>query len=356
MSAAALRRARLADGIIADSSRGVLVTGLAQVRYLTGFTGSHATLCGSSTGWLLITDSRYAIQVARECPDLSVMIERASFHAGCQWLSERGVRDLFVEESLAAIDFVAAGRIFTSVTPDLSFLTQLRSVKDSVEIALVAQAGSITATVLTDWAHDISVGMTERQIARELESRFISAGASGVAFESIVAAGENSAIPHHRPTDRPLCVGDLLVIDCGAKVDGYRADMTRTYIVAAQPQDWQLQAHEAVTAAQQQGCDSLRPGISAVEIDEAVRRVIDESGFGKEFSHGTGHGVGLDIHEWPLLVPRGTGTIRAGMTLTVEPGVYLEGKGGVRIEDTVLVTEGAPHILTETDRALVRIG
>ena len=224
------------------------------------------------------------------------------------------------------------------------------------ELQKIQEAGRITALALSGTALAIEIGMSEREIATALESRFFAEGADGVAFDTIVAAGANSAIPHHRPSDYRLSVGDLLVIDCGASVDGYRADMTRTFVVGAQADEWQKEIHAVVLSAHSVGISSLTSGRSATEIDQLVRAKVIEGGYGAEFAHGTGHGVGLDIHEWPLLVPGGAGTISDGMTLTIEPGVYVVGRGGVRVEDTVVVTDGLPRILTESDRALARVG
>lgn len=338
------------------SGRGMIVRDRSNVRYLTGFTGSHGTLCGVGGHWTLVTDARYAIQAERECPDVDVVIDRASFTRCSSILRERGVGEVFVEESLPAIDYVAALEVFDAVTLEARAVAALRAVKDAAEIEAMEEAGRITARVLTEWTREIRLGMTEREIARELEARFVRRGADGAAFDSIVAAGENSAVPHHRPTDRPLRRGDLLVVDCGAMVDGYRADMTRTFVAGAGPEDWQREIHDVVLGAQAQGVQALRPGMDAAEVDRMVRAEVTARGHGAHFAHGTGHGVGLDIHEWPLLVTGGAGSIGAGMTLTVEPGVYLAGMGGVRVEDTVVVTDGAPRILTESDRALVRIG
>lgn len=333
-----------------------MVRSHSSVRYLSGFTGSHATLCGAADGWTLVTDARYATQAAHECPDLDVVIDRGSFARCCSILSERGVSEVVLEESLPAVDYLRAVNAFDSVVLDAQALSALRAVKSVSELAAVEQAGRISSAALTQCVGEIRLGMTERQIARELEARFVSAGADGTAFDSIVAAGENSAIPHHRPTDRPLGAGDLLIIDCGAMMEGYRADMTRTFIAGAEPQEWQREIHEVVLEAHARGVDALRAGRDASEIDRIVREWVAGRGFGPQFAHGTGHGVGLDIHEWPLLVTGGAGSICAGMALTVEPGVYLAGRGGVRVEDTVVVTDGAPRILTESDRALARVG
>jgi Xaa-Pro aminopeptidase len=350
------RRNRLLEDLKFGSAQGIILTSHASVRYLTGFTGSHASLCGSVTGWTLVTDARYVTQAAIECPGVPVHVDRNSFDHCTNILLAQGVKVVWVEESLTAVHYVQAVDSFDRVIVDSQPLTSLRSIKSTQELQSIRAAARITASALSGLAAEITLGLSEREIALALESRFFSEGADGVAFETIVAAGANSALPHHRPSDYRLRAGDLLVIDCGASVAGYRADMTRTFVAGSEPDAWQKEIHEVVIQAHSVGIDSLIAGRGAAQIDELVRDRVGAGGYGAEFSHGTGHGVGLDIHEWPLLVPGGAGTIRASMALTIEPGVYLVGRGGVRVEDTVVVTDGPPQILTESDRALARVG
>ncbi|MDT7712689.1 MAG: hypothetical protein QOG46_1378, partial [Pseudonocardiales bacterium] len=184
------------------------------------------------------------------------------------------------------------------------------------------------------------------------EARMVAAGAAGPSFETIVASGANSAIPHHRPTDAQLCHGDLLKLDFGALVEGYHSDMTRT-MVLGQPAGWQRELYDLVATAQAAGRAALRPGADVRDVDAAAREVIAQAGHGENFVHGLGHGVGLQIHEAPALSQFGVGTLEAGMAVTVEPGVYLAGRGGVRIEDTLVVAEGEPELLTLTTKDLV---
>ena len=177
-------------------------------------------------------------------------------------------------------------------------------------------------------------------------------GAAGPSFESIVATGANSAVPHHRPTDAELAVGDLVKLDFGALVDGYHSDMTRTFVLGP-PTDWQRELYDLVAAAQAAGRAALRVGAEVSDVDAAAREVVEAAGRGEEFLHGLGHGVGLEIHEAPALAKTGEGRLSAGMAVTVEPGVYLSGKGGVRIEDTLVVRDGDPELLTLTTKQLV---
>jgi Xaa-Pro dipeptidase len=237
---------------------------------------------------------------------------------------------------------------------------RLRAVKDDDEVdalrlacatADAALAGAIADGVLVP-------GRTERDVARELEERMVAHGASGPSFETIVAAGGNSAIPHHRPSDAPLAAGDLVTMDFGALVDGYHSDMTRTVLLGPEGAvaDWQREVYALVDAAAAAGRAALRPGVATSEIDAAARDVITEAGYGEQFVHPVGHGVGLVVHEAPAMGATATATLEEGMTVTVEPGVYLPGRGGVRIEDTLVVTGSGAEPLTASTRDLLVLG
>ncbi len=196
----------------------------------------------------------------------------------------------------------------------------------------------------------IRPGRTEKQVRNDLEALMLSRGADGASFETIVAAGANSAVPHHRPTDAVLAAGDFVKIDFGALVGGYHSDMTRTFVLG-QPADWQREIYDLVAAAQRAGREALAPGVALCEVDAAARSVIADAGYGDTFSHGLGHGVGLQIHEAPGINAKAAGTLLAGSAVTVEPGVYLPDRGGVRIEDT-LVVGNSPELLTRFPKEL----
>jgi Xaa-Pro aminopeptidase len=232
----------------------------------------------------------------------------------------------------------------------------LREVKDAGEIALLRLACEAADAALADLvaAGGLRVGRTEKEVGRDLESRMLDHGADGVSFETIVATGANSAIPHHRPTDAELAVGDFVKIDFGALVAGYHSDMTRTFVLAPVAQ-WQLDVYDLVAAAQRRGREALAPGVSLSGVDGASRQVIADAGFAENFGHGLGHGVGLEIHEAPGISASSAGTLLAGSAVTVEPGVYLPGRGGVRIEDTLVVgsdDKPAPELLTRFPKEL----
>ncbi|MEI8082212.1 MAG: M24 family metallopeptidase, partial [Actinomycetes bacterium] len=229
-------------------------------------------------------------------------------------------------------------------------------VKDTVEIDLLTRAGRAASQALISVLPTIGVGMSELQVARAVESAMAQFGADDRAFDTVVASGPNSAVPHHRPTPRSILAGDLLKIDFGARVGEYLSDCTRTYVVGADPEPWQREIFAVVQDAAAAGRAMLRPGVGYAEVDSAAREPIEAAGFGEYFTHGLGHGVGLEIHEAPLLAARSVGTLAAGVVVTVEPGIYLPGRGGVRIEDTCLVTEYGAVELTSVPREFRRLG
>jgi Xaa-Pro aminopeptidase len=251
----------------------------------------------------------------------------------------------------------AYSEAFTGVTltPTEGIVERLRLRKDEGEIAAIRRACAITDQALESLRREIRVGMAERTLALKLEVRMREAGAEGAAFPFIVASGARSALPHGAPTERRVEAGDLLTFDVGAVVDGYHSDMTRTYFVH-HIEDRARAVYDVVLEALELGVGRVRPGTVAREVDEAVRTFIAGRGYGEAFVHSTGHGVGLEIHEGPLLASTGEVVLEEGMVVTVEPGVYLPGFGGVRIEETVVVRKRGPEILTRAERAPTVVG
>ena len=336
----------------------MLVTRLVNVRYLSGFTGSNAALLirADDETPVLATDGRYRTQAAQQAPDAEIVIERACgpFLAGRA--AADGVRRLGFESHVVTVDgFDALAREARDVelVRAAGIVEALREIKDAGEIALLRLACEAADAALTDLVNSggLRQGRTERQVSRELESLMLDHGADGVSFETIVAAGANSAIPHHRPTDTVLAAGDFVKIDFGALVCGYHSDMTRTFVLGPAAQ-WQLDLYELVAAAQQAGRDAVSPGVALREVDAASRQVIADAGYADCFTHGLGHGVGLEIHEAPGISAAAAGTLLAGSAVTVEPGVYWPARGGVRIEDTLVVGETAPDLLTQFPKEL----
>ena len=227
--------------------------------------------------------------------------------------------------------------------------------KDAAELDLLRAACSASDAALGDVLPQIRAGVTEREVARWIDDG-LRDRSEGPAFDTIVASGPNGAIPHHQPTGRPLERGDLVTMDFGARVGGYHADTTRTIAVGEVAHEWQREIYETVRRAQQAGCDALAPDRQASDVDAAARAVIVEAGFGEFFGHGLGHGVGLQIHEAPFLGPTSTDKLLLSVPVTVEPGIYLPGRGGVRIEDTVVVHADRVEFLTTTTRDLLVVG
>lgn len=341
-----------------QGSDAALISNLVNVRYLTGFTGSNAALLVLADGSdVFCTDGRYITQSAAEVPDLERVIERNSQVALAERAAKAGLRRVSYESHQVTVD----GREKLAQTLGSAELVSLamaverqRMVKDEDEIALLREACAIADRALADLiaAGGLRAGRTEKAVGRDLDGRMLDHGAEAPSFETIVASGPNSAIPHHQPTDRELRAGDFVKLDFGATYGGYHSDMTRT-LVLREPAGWQRDLYDLVADAQRRGREALAPGVDAVAVDRAARDPIVAAGYGDQFSHGLGHGVGLQIHEAPTLSQQGTGTLADLVPVTVEPGVYLEGRGGVRIEDTLVVRSAGPELLTQTTKDLV---
>lgn len=361
----ATRRARLRAALPDLGVRAMLVTDLTNVAYLSGFTGSAGGLlvyADEATGDVLATDARYISEAAERAPGLEYLLSRnpaadlAERTAALDSATAPGA--LAVEEHVMTVQThrALAERVGSLRLVDGARAVEaLRVVKDAAELDALRAACRISVQALAEVLSEIRVGMSEREIAVRLERRMVDLGAQAPAFDSIVAAGENSAVPHHAPGKRRIAAGDLLKLDFGARVDGYHADCTRTVIVG-EPADWQIELHALVAAAQRAGREVLAVGVSAEQVDQAARSVIADAGHAEHFTHGLGHGVGLQIHEDPFLAAGKSEPLAAGTPLTIEPGVYLPGRGGVRIEDTVLLGAGGVEVLTDAPYELVRVG
>ena len=365
MSRSAERRDVLRATAAADGLDAVLVTNLLNVRYLTGFTGSNGALLVRTDGADLFgTDGRYTTQAATQVPDVEVLVDRATV-AGLAAAAVRGGAGRLGFEShdvtvdgLALLENVLADAAAGGTVPELASIRRAveaqRAIKDDDEIELLRRACAVADQALAELASEgaLRPGRSELEVGRELDARMLRLGAEAPSFETIVAAGANSAIPHHRPDATVLRDGDFLKLDFGATVDGYHSDMTRT-LVLGDAADWQREIYALVAASQAAGRAALAVGADVVAVDSASREVIAAAGHGDHFPHGLGHGVGLEIHEAPGIGPLGAGSLAAGMAVTVEPGVYLPGRGGVRIEDTLIVTDDAPELLTLTSKELL---
>jgi len=355
----AARRARLASLLAERDLDAALVTRLVNVRYLTGLASSNAALLVTATGEaVLATDGRYTTQARADAADVELVVERGVATALVKRAHADGLR-VAVEEHDVTLEL---GDTLTEAAegtvPDRlgRAVEALRQVKDDAELAALRTACEVSTRALGEVLGGPLLGRTEREIARDLEGRMFAHGADGIAFETIVAAGPNSAIPHHRAATRAIARGDFLKIDFGAQVSGYHADCTRTVVVAAPPEDWQRDIYVLVEEAQRVGREALAPGAGCAQVDAAARAVIEAAGHGEHFTHGLGHGVGLEIHEAPLMGYSAAGTLADRMPVTVEPGVYLPGQGGVRIEDTLVVRDasgGGTELLTTATKELL---
>jgi Xaa-Pro aminopeptidase len=353
---AADRRARLVEALAAESLEGLFVTTLVNVRYLTGFTGSNGALLVPVSGEpVFFTDGRYKDQAVEQLPDVQHVIGRDLLGgAGSRMTSgEWGVETHTLSvDAHATLTGTTAGATIRGAD---RLVEQLREIKDETEVDALRSACDISTRALEQLLDGPLVGRSEREVARDLENRMLDLGAEAIAFETILASGENTAIPHHSPTDRLLGTGELLKIDFGARVDGYHADCTRT-VVLGTADDWQREVHAAVKDAQGAGLALLVEGVAVADSDAAVRASLESVGWLEAFTTGLGHGVGLQIHEDPFIGASHPGKLGRRTVLTMEPGIYVPGRGGVRIEDTVLVTAGAPEVLTTMTKDLLEIG
>ncbi len=357
------RAARVRDALEEARLDALLVSSLVHVRYLTGFTGSAALLLIARDGALtFVTDGRYATQSSEQLRGAggdadgrvgtTAAAQREALQQAASGMARIGLEAGWVtwaqQRRYASEWFPDA-----ELVPTEDVVESLRRTKDGGEIARIEAAARIADGALAALLPRLHDGPTEREFAMELDQEMRRRGASGPSFETIVASGPNGAKPHHRPSDRRIEAGDGVVVDFGAIVDGYCSDMTRTVSVG-EPRDPMLEKMRAVVAdAQQAGVDTVAAGTASAEVDAACRRVIDAAGWADAFVHGTGHGVGLQIHEDPRVTSVSAATLAAGDVVTVEPGVYLPDHGGVRIEDTVVVTAAGCRPLTTAPKDFV---
>lgn len=351
------RRRKLSNELAARRIDMMLVTNLINVRYLSGFSGSNAALIvGRDRSARIATDGRYLTQVAEEVPDIEALIARSSAKGLLEELSEPvrvGIEAAHL--TVAELDSLQeACPEEVSLVPVTGMIEPLRLVKDGEEITALSDVAELASQAFRDLLNDggVAAGRTEIDVAADLEYRMRKAGSEHTSFDTIVASGPNSAKPHHGASDRIIQRGDLVTIDFGAHVAGYNSDMTRTVVVGA-ADDFSREIYDIVLRAQLAGVDAANIGAPLVEVDAACRDIIEEAGYGEQFLHSTGHGIGLDVHEAPSASRTGEGKLEENMTLTIEPGIYVPGRGGVRIEDTLVISSGGPRILTNVGKDLL---
>lgn len=338
----------------------LLVTSLTNIRYLSGFTGSAGMLFVLPDEAVVITDGRYAIQANEQIEAAGVDARVVVATAAKQKESAQHIAAPFTTLGLEAAHITWARQRaldndwFPAVelVPTTGLVEGLRRVKDAGEVARIEEACRIADEALALIRPQLDEEPTEAEFGRLLDFQMRELGAAGPSFETIVAAGPNAAMPHHRPSPDHIGKGAPIVVDFGALVDGYCSDMTRTVWVGGVDDPDLRRAVEVVMASQGAGVAAVGPSVKCSDVDEACRGVIAEAGWGDLFVHGTGHGVGLDIHEAPSVAATSTDTLEVGHVVTVEPGVYVPGLGGVRIEDTVVVTEDGCRPLTRTPKDL----
>ena len=349
--AVAERVSERVDRLRATLEEPLLVTSGVNVRYLTGFNSSNVALFVDDERVLLFTDFRYA--------------EAARAVEGTEFVqTQRSVLKTVVETLDGTIGFEASALTYSGwetlrnggleLVPRNGLVEHLRAVKDETELGAMREAARITDQAYAAFAEERFVGRTERDLAWRMEQIFHELGAHGIAFEVIVGSGPTGALPHGRPTDRIIEPNTTVVIDAGCVFRGYNSDCTRTFATGDLPDDL-AQAYDACLRGQLAGLDALRAGVSGADADAAARRVIDEAGFGEKFGHGLGHGVGLQVHEAPTARQESTDVLEPGNVITCEPGIYLEGRGGVRIEDLVVITDGEPDVLNAYTKELVTV-
>ena len=339
---------------------GLLVTGLANIRYLTGFTGSSAIVFVTPRDLILITDFRYQTQVADEVGEFA----RISIESQSLWSRLWGL--LAQVPSLEVVGFESAHllhrdfqRLLESGSrwqwrPTLDLVEARRERKDPEEVAAIERAADVAVEALGAVLPQVHAGMTENAVAGALEKALRDAGSEGFPFATIAASGPRSALPHARSSSRVITTGDFLLLDFGAEVDGYCADITRTFVIG-KATDEQRRVHGVVREANRLASAGVRAGMSGRDADAIARSYIERQGFAEEFGHGLGHGIGLEVHEGPRLARTADAPLAEDAVVTIEPGIYRPGWGGVRIEDDVHLAAGGPRVLTRFPRDLAEL-
>jgi len=332
---------------------GFLITNLISVRYLTGFRGSSGFALITGKHQVFVTDFRYREQAEQEVKGWDIMIEKGKRHSIIKKLvRSMSIGSLGFETSLTYESYRDLLKCGARLRPQRNVVEGMRAVKEEEEVSCIRESVSRAEKAFLDMKGHVRSGRREREIALILEERLKKRGCNAVPFDIIVASGPNSAMPHARATEKRLSPGDLVVIDWGGEADGYYSDMTRTLLLNGTDLSKKRAIYEVVLRANREALLAVAPGIETRDVDKAARDVIRAAGYGSFFGHGTGHGVGLEVHEFPRITWTKSQAVREHMVFTVEPGIYMPGIGGVRIEDMVLVKPGTSEVLTTLPKEL----
>jgi len=333
----------------------LLVLGLVNIRYLSGFTGSDAALILTDCDRSLLCDSRYTLQAGSEASLCTVSEYKAKLEGIAATLAVKGLRRVAFDAEQVSVSFFNS---LSHVLPEIEFtpladqLDQLRSVKSREEIVNIAFSAEIASSAFEELLPQVKSGVSEKELAWKLETLMKRKGADEKAFDFIVASGLRGALPHGRPTDRILRPGEMVTIDFGARCNGYHSDETVTLAIG-KPENRLLEAYAVVKEAHDRAVNAVRPGIDCKSLDAIARGYIESCGFGEFFGHGLGHGVGLEIHEKPTISFRSSQVVAEGMVFTIEPGIYIPDLGGIRIEDLVEVTRDGCRVLSNVSKELL---
>lgn len=354
-----LRQSRLRELLQQQELDAMLITHPPNTRYLCGFTGSSGVLAATGTRNAFFADGRYAEQAAAEVRGAKSVITRGSaLQAAARWLARQRARRIGVEAEHLTLQgqatLKAALPSRDRLQPLRGAVERLRMIKEPQEVECLRAAARLACSLLPGLLRRIRPGKSELEVAAELEYAARRRGAEGMSFETIVASGARAALPHGRASSQPIPNTGFLILDFGVILAGYCSDMTRTLYLGAAPRTAR-RVYEAVRQAQLEAVAAVRPGAEVGEVDRRARRVLAQAGLARYFSHSTGHGVGLEIHEPPRLARGERERLLPGMVVTIEPGVYLPRRGGVRIEDMVLVTERGCDVLTPTPKELIEL-
>ncbi|MCM1297929.1 MAG: aminopeptidase P family protein [Firmicutes bacterium] len=352
---------KLISWLTSDNDAALLTSEVSK-RYLTDFGSEDGTLLVTKGGAYFIIDARYFEHTEQQVTDplCKVILQKDLYEQLGELFNKHNISTLYIEdEYMNVAQLSALKRRFSGVNVDTSnrlsdFMSSMRIIKTDEEIACITKAQRIAEAAFTKLLSNMRVGQTEKQIAAYLEFFMMEMGSDGISFDTIAASGVNSACPHAVPTDKPVKDGDFLTLDFGATYKGYHSDMTRT-VVFGKPTDEMKNIYNAVWGANTDAIKAVRADISCKVVDSVARSTLDAWGYEEYFTHGLGHGVGLEIHEAPSVSSRSGTTLKEGMIITIEPGVYIPGKYGVRIEDMCVVTKDGCKIITETPKTLIYI-